>query len=290
MMTRSRFISKKVFLNFSSYLLFILTILLIAFMLFGCTDVQFRTPLFEAGKKSNYGPTGLAYDGRDFIMIGKGKMLFQITNVHLADYPGETSTTPTGDYSMAKDPFNPGRRGIEICGLAWEGACCGDGFLWAVDATNKELLKLNRDAEIVTVIPSPCQNPSGLAFDGVNLWVSDEITGKLYKVYPKDGKTLKIIDSPIQHPTGLAFANNILWVVGTTGLETASESYKVGLFGVDMSSGLPGKSFGTYKIKYIQRPSSLEWADNMLWIGDIEKNRIFKFKPPRYPKPFWKLF
>ena len=116
------------------YFFYIFTIFIL--LLTTSCDSQFKTPLFEAGRKDNFGPTGLTYNGRDFIMVGKGNIIFTVTNIELDPYQGEEIGAPSGSYRTARDPINPERRSIDICGLAWEGECCGEGELWAADASN----------------------------------------------------------------------------------------------------------------------------------------------------------
>jgi len=243
----------------------------------GC-DYQFRTPLFEAGRKDNFGPTGLTYNGRDFIMVGSGNMIYTVTDIALDPYEGEELGAPSGGYRTASDPINPDRRSIEICGLAWEGDCCGAGYLWAADATNLELIKLNDRGNLLKSLPSPTDNPSGIAFDGKNLWVSDEVESKIYNVSIDDGHVIRFIDSPIKHPTDLSWGNKRLWVVGASDYKKEAGTYHTGVRAIDIETG---NFFGIDDIKYITRPTAMTWADNHLWIGDYNVNRIFMIDPPK---------
>lgn len=237
---------------------------------------QFRTPLFEAGRKSNYGPTGLTYNGRDLIMIGKGNLIYSVNDIQLEVYEDETLGGPVGNYTTANDPVNPERRSSEICGLAWEGACCGEGYLWAADVTNREIVKMNKRGDIIKTIPAPCDRPSGVAFNGDTLWISDEVEGKIYNISHEDGTILSTLTAPMAHPSGLTWAYNYLWVVGTTGFTTPEKSYKAVLYRVNIETG---STFGTTKLGPITKPTSMTFADDQLWISDYNKNRIFVYKP-----------
>ncbi|RMD58241.1 MAG: hypothetical protein D6828_02920 [Nitrospirae bacterium] len=255
----------------------LLSLITCSLFLLGCSGVQFRTPLFEPGRKMSHGPTGLAYNGREFIMVGKANLIYTVSNVELAPYNEESLDAPWGFYKSTGDPIRCERRGIEICGLTWEWGCCGDGYLWAVDATNLEIIRINMRGEVINSLPSPCDNPSGIAFDGHSLWVSDEVESMIYNISMEDGSILKSIKSPVQHPAGLTWSDGIIWVVGMTNYKH-NKHYDVGIFGIDTSSG---ETFGTYKLKYIEKPSSMTWADGRLWVSDFQKNRVFVFKPPK---------
>ena len=237
---------------------------------------QFRTPLFEAGRKSNFGPKGLTYNGRDLIMIGKANLIYSVNDIHLEPYEDESLGGPVGNYSTANDPANPERRSSEICALTWEGSCCGEGYLWAADATNREIVKMDLRGNIVKTVPSPCDNPSGLAFNGETLWVCDEKEGSIYNISPEDGTVLKNLASPVTHPSGMTWAYNYLWVVGTTGYATAEKTYKTLLYRVNTETG---STFGTDKLGPITKPAALTFADDQLWISDYSKNRVFTYKP-----------
>ena len=258
------------------YFFYIFTIFIL--LLTTSCDSQFKTPLFEAGRKDNFGPTGLTYNGRDFIMVGKGNIIFTVTNIELDPYQGEELGTPSGSYRTARDPINPERRSIDICGLAWEGECCGEGELWAADASNLEIIKLNERGNVVKSLPSPCDNPSGIAFDSETLWVSDEVESKIYNISPDDGHIIRFIKSPIKHPSGLSWGNKLLWVVGTYRYKKEAGTYHTGVRGIDVETG---EYFGKDDIKYITKPSAITWADNHLWIADYNLNRIFIVKPPK---------
>jgi len=65
--------------------------------------------------------------------------------------------------------------------------------------------------DILKVIKTPGPCPTGLAFDGQNLWLADNFTDKIYKISPESGKILKSFNSPGHHPEGLAWDGNYLW-------------------------------------------------------------------------------
>ena len=67
---------------------------------------------------------------------------------------------------------------------------------------------------------APGNNPTGLTWDGQNLWSSDGQTGLLYKHGP-DLRVIETIRSLIDRPVGLAWDGEALWVMGGVPLKLA---------------------------------------------------------------------
>jgi len=65
--------------------------------------------------------------------------------------------------------------------------------------------------DILQVIKTPGPCPTGLAFDGQNLWLADNFTDKIYKIDPASGNILKSFDSPGHRPEGLTWDGQNLW-------------------------------------------------------------------------------
>lgn len=78
-------------------------------------------------------------------------------------------------------------------------------------------------------LPTPGGNPTGLAWDGSNLWSSDGLTGMLYKHSP-DLRVIQSVKSLIPTPSGIAFDGKSMWVVGGTPLSLAKMEEKGGGF------------------------------------------------------------
>jgi CheY-like chemotaxis protein len=76
-------------------------------------------------------------------------------------------------------------------------------------------------------VPAPGVNPTGLAWDGKNIWSSDGQTNLLYK----HGQDLRVIDtvkSIFPQPMGLAWDGTGLWVIGDKPLKIAKLELKSG--------------------------------------------------------------
>jgi hypothetical protein len=67
---------------------------------------------------------------------------------------------------------------------------------------------------------APSSNPTGLAWDGANLWSSDGSTSLLYR-HASDLRVLEAVKSLLPNPSGLTYDNGSLWVVGGTPLKLA---------------------------------------------------------------------
>ncbi len=67
------------------------------------------------------------------------------------------------------------------------------------------------DVAVSYQTPSPC--PSGLAYDGVNIWMADFKTDSLYAINPKNGEVTAVLEAPSYRPYGLAWDGSYLWVV-----------------------------------------------------------------------------
>lgn len=259
----------------------ILTIMLsLIFILSGCGHQQFKTFMFESDPtlSENWGPNGLAWNGRNFV-LGDNNLIIEHSSVETGIFFHPNSIYnndgffqfPRNIVYLNKIVGNP----VKICALAWEGECCGKGFLWIADSLNKEIIKLTGNYEFVKKIPSPANSPNGLAFDGKYLWVSDSSNSMIYKISTDNGRVLEVFVSPIEKPSGLAWDCSGLWVIGTnTCKHPSKDCYERRLLKMDVVSGK-----ATHEIKLprqIVMPSSLEWVEGVLWAGDYRLNRVFK--------------
>lgn len=260
---------------------------LIALVLSGCGPQQFKAPIFQMNEYEGWGPNGLTWNGKDMI-IGDGSLIVEINSIETGTYVERTSfftvdySDSYGSYFLSRDPepiTSPGvtmpRKRTRICGLAWEGECCGKGFLWVADAENREILKLNASNEIIKSLPSPGDDPSGIVFDGKDLWVSDSRESKIYKISPDDGTVLREFNSPVAVPTDLAWDCSNIWVIGLDSCAPVTKNCNTPrLVKLDILSGKV-----THEIvlpKQITRPTSMVWVDGLMWIGDYQLGRVFK--------------
>ncbi len=243
------------------------------FMVQGCAQ-QFQTPLVQKNDITGWGASGMAWNGKALV-VADDNLYMEAASVETGAYFGNADPyTNDGYYVMSKDPLSfPIPR--KICGLAWEDQCCGRGFLWAADSARKELIKINEMNDIVLVIPSPGNSPNGLAYDGKTLWVADSERSKIFRVSPMDGAVIAEFNSPVREPSGLAWDFSGLWITGQSPCspDTLGCSWPR-LVRLDVLRGVV-----THEIElstHITKPSSLEWVDGVLWVGDYPTNRIFK--------------
>ncbi|MBN1598348.1 MAG: hypothetical protein JW894_08640 [Bacteroidales bacterium] len=68
--------------------------------------------------------------------------------------------------------------------------------------------------EVIYEFNSPAFNSWGLTWDGTNFWISDMMTGTIYKSSP-EGLTLDSIEIKNAQITGICFINDTLWGVNT---------------------------------------------------------------------------
>lgn len=120
-----------------------------------------------------------------------------------------------------------------------------------------------RPGKVVQKFKSPSNFPTGLTFDGSNLWLADYKEDKLFCINPADGEIIRSIPSPGFWPMGLAFDGKYLWNVDIK----QSKIFKVDpndgtiLFAIDAPTA---------------NPEGLTWYDNTLWVTDYREDLIMK--------------
>ncbi len=120
--------------------------------------------------------------------------------------------------------------------------------------------------DILKVIKTPGPCPTGLAFDGQNLWLADNYTDKIYKIDPEQGKILKIFDCPGHHPEGLAWDGEYLWHIDTGEKSMYRLDPKTGkaLFILESNSS---------------SPRDLAWDGSLVWIIDYGRDILLGVSP-----------
>jgi len=126
--------------------------------------------------------------------------------------------------------------------------------------------------------------PTGLAFDGACLWVSDIYYSRIFRINATTGEVLSNMTKA--SVTGMDWDSGYLWL-------SVAESIEVQK--VDPVTG------GTVETYYSpsSSPSGIAWGGGHLWIGDVGNGKVYKTspyaqqyaeygrKPPSY---FWLLF
>jgi hypothetical protein len=59
--------------------------------------------------------------------------------------------------------------------------------------------------DVVKNISSPGPAPTGLAYDGLYLWLADRLTDSLYAIEPASGEVAKVLAAPGFVPLGLTW-------------------------------------------------------------------------------------
>lgn len=119
---------------------------------------------------------------------------------------------------------------------------------------------------VVSSIQIPTSSPSGLTFDGTNLWYSDFIERKIYKIDPITGLQKYSFSSCGKYPTGLAFDGTYLW-------NADKKEYRI--YKINRDTGLV--------VSEIPAPSrwigGLTYDGEALWCCDEVTNTIYRVDP-----------
>lgn len=107
--------------------------------------------------------------------------------------------------------------------------------------------------------------PTGLAWDGKNLWIADRDLESIYAIDPETGAKVDSVKCPAFFPTGLAYGGGYLWV---------SDYFQEEIYKLDLKDG---------KVKNIlSAPSSqtfgLQWQDGFVWAVDQSNGSIVKLE------------
>jgi hypothetical protein len=243
-------------------------------MICGCTP-QIRNPDLVLNYPNDDAPSALGWDGRD-LMIGRGNFIINVRNIETEPYAGNYEDFGAeGSFSFGKDAFALRRKPMNICGLAWEGGCCGNGFLWVLNSERKEIIKYNNENAIQKILPTPGNSPRGLAFDGKDLWLADADTGKIYKISAADGSVLSAYDSPVAAPVSIATDCTNVWIIGRDSCTTVNQNCdSPKLIQIDSQNGkVIDKVWLPIKLV---KPTAMVYANGDMWIADGNNNRIFK--------------
>jgi hypothetical protein len=112
---------------------------------------------------------------------------------------------------------------------------------------------------------SPLEKPTGIAFDGENLWISSANEGAIYKIEPSTGVILSSLETNLKSPWGMAWDGSLLWV---TDFDTMR------IYGVDTITSKIVSSIATPD----GTPTGLTW-DGDLVLADFEAHKIFHLDP-----------
>ena len=121
----------------------------------------------------------------------------------------------------------------------------------------------------------PINFPTGITFDGKNLWVTDWLQDEIYCIDTVRGNILKKISSPGYWPTGLAFSGNYLWNADVRGGIPLFEYYTGLIYKIDLQTN--------NIVKIIQSPNKspfgLTFDGKYLWTVDNKKGEVYCLDP-----------
>jgi len=240
-----------------------------------CPPQQFETTLFQPFEnESSAGPRAITWNGRDLVLAAYNQVV-GARNIQ-TEWMGTANQRmdPPNYYNYGQFPAQSLEH-MSICGLAWEGDCCEFGYLWVADAITQNIIKVDYHYNRITTFPSPGPAPSGMTFDGNDLWVADEKEGNIYKITTEDGTILEAYRSPMRIPSGLAWDGQGLWVVGMDSFKRSQkQNGNPSLVKMNFTTGFMNEKLNLPK--EISRPGSVEWVDGIIWVGDQTTNRVFK--------------
>lgn len=122
---------------------------------------------------------------------------------------------------------------------------------------------------------TPAENPTGITFDGKNLWVADRATDKIYCLNPENGKVIRSIESPAYWPVGLAWDGEFLWNADFRGRTDKSEDLDGMIFKIDPEDGTVLKTLTAPS----KSPKGLTWDGRYLWLVDDVIDMVIQFNP-----------
>ncbi|MCD4694698.1 MAG: hypothetical protein K8S16_00550, partial [Bacteroidales bacterium] len=129
--------------------------------------------------------------------------------------------------------------------------------------------------ETIKSFDIPGSYPTGLTYDGENLWLADYQTDLLYCINLENGAVTRTIQATAYWPEGLAWDGEALWNADVKGGIPLSENYAGKVYRIDPDDGTI--------LKTIQAPSStprgLTWDGQYLWCVDNRSDEVIQFSP-----------
>ncbi|MDA3780753.1 MAG: hypothetical protein PF487_11125 [Bacteroidales bacterium] len=127
--------------------------------------------------------------------------------------------------------------------------------------------------EIIKSFTSPGTYPTGLCFDGNNLWIADRGTDKIYCINRENGNIIKEIESPAYWPMGLAWDGKYLWNADYRGRTDKSEDLDGMIYKIDPKDGTVLKTLHAPS----SSPKGLAWDGKYLWCVDDRSDKVIQF-------------
>ncbi len=129
--------------------------------------------------------------------------------------------------------------------------------------------------KIVKSYNAPGNFPTGMTYDGENLWVADRQAKLIYCIDPENGKVIRSIPTPAYWPTGLTWDGEYLWAADVKGGLPLSENYTGMIYKLDPKNGNVLHSV----VAPGNRPRGLAFDGRYLWCADNGSDEIIQFSP-----------
>ncbi len=134
---------------------------------------------------------------------------------------------------------------------------------------------LSYPGKVLSSFSTPGTFPTGLTFDGKNLWLADRMEDKLFCINKETGEIIRTIKSPAYWPMGLAWDGEFLWNADVKGGIPLAENYDGTIYKIDPKDGT---ILHTIKSP-TPAPRGLTWDGKYLWCVDNQKNMVIQFDP-----------
>jgi PKD repeat protein len=132
----------------------------------------------------------------------------------------------------------------------------------ATGSASRELTIL--EPGTIQSIPTPGDDPQGLAWDGTSLWNVDATELKLFRLDPETGLIRESFTLEVDLPTGLAWDGQNLWLLDSGALL---------IYKLDRKGKIKGKIAAPGSF-----PQGLAWDGESLWVSDFE-GQLYKVRP-----------
>ncbi len=127
--------------------------------------------------------------------------------------------------------------------------------------------------KIIKEFKTQGSHPTGLCFDGKNLWQADRETDKIYCINAETGKLIKTIESPAYWAVGLAWDGKYLWNADFRGRTDKAEDRDGMIFKIDPNTGNILKTLRAPS----RSPQGLTYDGKYLWLVDDIADKVIQF-------------
>lgn len=127
--------------------------------------------------------------------------------------------------------------------------------------------------EVIREMEVPGRVPTGLTFDGDQLWIADRDAQLIYRIDRRNGKVLKTIESPGYWPMGLAWDGSSLWNADVKGGIALTENYQGKIYQLNPENGHVLHAVSAP----CNAPRGLCWDGTYLWCVDDMSDQLIQF-------------